>query len=130
MRKKILLIEDDDVVRELMRVALQEDGYEVATAVDGPRGYDTALFIKPDLIVTDINMPSAGARHILQRMRDTRTLEHTPVLVTTAFGTGSATFSLQHGASAFEPKPIDVESLRSTVRRLLTYNSNAASPAS
>ena len=123
MCKKILLIEDDDEVRELMLVALHEDGYEVATAADGSHGYDTALFMKPDLIITDINMPGADGIHILRRMREQRLLEHTPVLVTTAFGTGSATFSLQHGASAFEPKPIDTQSLRSTVLRLLTDSS-------
>ena len=123
MRKKILLIEDNDEVRELMLAALQQDGYEVATAADGLHGCDTALFMKPDLIITDISIPSAESIHVLRRMREQPTLEQTPVLVTTAFGTGSATFSLQHGASAFEPKPIDAQSLRSTVRRLLAESS-------
>jgi len=127
MRKKILLIEDDDEVRELMRAALQQDGYEVATAADGLHGYDTALFMKPDLIIADISVPSAESIHLLRRMREQPTLEQTPVVVTTTFGTGSATFSLQHGASAFEPKPIDAQSLRSTVRRLLVDNSRTTS---
>jgi len=122
MRKKILLIEGDDEVRELMLMALQQDGYEVATAADGFHGYNTALFMKPDLVITDVCMSSADGIHVLRRMREQPALEQTPVLVTTAFGTGSATFSLQHGASAFEPKPIDMQSLRSTVRRLLTGN--------
>ena len=120
MRKKILLIEDDDEVRELMLMALQQDGYEVTTATDGFHGYNTALFMKPDLVITDIGMSSADSIHVLRRMREQPALEQTPVLVTTAFGTGSATFSLQHGASAFEPKPIDMQSLRSTIQRLLT----------
>jgi CheY-like chemotaxis protein len=123
MRKKILLIEDDDAVRELMLLALQQDGYEVATVAAGLHAYDTALFMKPDLIITDINMPTADSIHVLRRMRRQPALEQTPVLVTTAFGTGNATFSLQQGASAFEPKPIDAQSFRSTVRRLLTDNS-------
>jgi len=122
MRKKILLIEDDDEVRELMLMALQQDGYEVTTATDGFHGYNTALFMKPDLVITDIGMSSADRIHVLRRMREQPALEQTPVLVTTAFGTGGATFSLQHGASAFEPKPIDTQSFRSTVRRLLTGN--------
>jgi CheY-like chemotaxis protein len=122
MRKKILLIEDDHEVRQLMLLALQQDGYEVATVADDLHGYDTALFMKPDLIITDINMPRTNGIHVLRRMRQQPALEQTPVLVTTAFGTGSATFSLQHGASAFEPKPIDAQSFRSTVRRLLEDN--------
>ncbi len=119
MPKKILVIEDDDVMRELMRMTLEQNGYEVATAPDGVHGYDAALFLKPDLIVTDIRMPGADGIHVVRRVRDTASLENTPILVTTAFGTGSATFSLQLGANAFEPKPINQQSFLSTVRRLL-----------
>ena len=120
MRKRILVIEDDDVLRELMRMTLEQNGYEVATAEDGVRGYDAALFMKPDLIVTDIQMPGADGIHVVRRVRDTTSLETTPILVTTAFGNGSATFSLQLGANAFEPKPINSQSFLSTVRRLLS----------
>jgi two-component system cell cycle response regulator DivK len=119
MSKRILVIEDDEETRELVRIALEERGYEVTVAEDGVRGYDTALFLKPDLIVTDIQMPGADGVHVVRRVRDTASLEKTPILVTTAFGTGTATFSLQLGANAYEPKPIDPESFLSTVRRLL-----------
>jgi len=119
MPKKILVIEDDDVMCELMRMTLAQNGYEVVTAADGVRGYDTALFLKPDLIITDIRMPGADGIHVVRRVRDTDSLADTPILVMTAFGTGSATFSLQLGANAFEPKPIDPKRLLSTVRRLL-----------
>lgn len=119
MRKKILVIEDDDVMRELMRMSLEQNGYEVTTADDGVSGYDTALFLKPDLIVTDIRMPGADGIHVVRRVRDTAQLEKTPILITTAFGSGSATFSLQLGANAFEPKPINPQSFLSTVKRLL-----------
>jgi two-component system cell cycle response regulator DivK len=120
MSKRILVIEDDDETRELLRMALEKRGYQVTVAEEGVRGYDTALFIKPDLIVTDIQMPGADGVHVVRRVRDTASLEKTPILVTTAFGTGTATFSLQLGANAYEPKPINLESLLSTVRRLLS----------
>ncbi len=116
---RILVIEDDDFERELMRTTLEKSGYEVTVAADGVRGYDTALFLKPDLIVTDIRMPVADGIHVVGRVRDTESLEKTPILVTTAFGDGCATFSLQLGANAFEPKPIDPQSLLATVERLL-----------
>jgi len=119
MPQTILVIEDDDVMRELMRLSLVRSGYEVTVAEDGVRGYDTALFLKPDLIVTDIQMPGADGIHVVRRVRDTPSLERTPILVTTAFGTGSATFALQLGANAYEPKPINSQSFLSTVRRLL-----------
>ncbi len=119
MPKKILVIEDDDEMRELMRMTLTRNGYEVVTAPDGVSGYDNALFLKPDLIITDIRLPGADGIHVVRRVRDTDSLAETPILVMTAFGTGSATFSLQLGANAFEPKPIDTQRLLSTVRRLL-----------
>ena len=119
MREKILVIDDDDEMRELMRMTLEQSGYEVAIAEDGVRGYDAALFFKPDLIVTDIQMPGADGIHVVRRVRDTASLETTPILVATDFGTGTATFSLQVGANAFEPKPINSQSFLSTVKRLL-----------
>jgi DNA-binding response OmpR family regulator len=78
-----------------------------------------ALFIKPDVIVTDIRLPGADGIHVVRRVRDTPSIAQTPILVTTPFGTGKATFSLQLGANAFEPMPIDPRSLLITVRRLL-----------
>lgn len=116
---KILVIEDDDVSRQLMQMALQNRGHEVSVADNGVDGYDTALFLKPDLIVTDIRMPGADGVHVVRRVRDTPGLEKTPILVTTAFGTGTATFSLQLGANAYEPKPLDPRSFLATVDRLL-----------
>jgi len=119
MPKKILLIEDDDEMRELMRTTLEQNGYEVATASDGVNGYDMALFMRPDVVVTDIRLPGADGMHVVRRFRDTSSLATTPILVTAPFGTGKATFSLQLGANAFEPMPIDPRSLLITVRRLL-----------
>lgn len=124
---RILVIEDDDVARELMRMALEARGHEVTTAENGVAGFDAALLSPPDLIVTDIQMPGADGVHVVRRVRDTPTLELTPILVTTAFGTGTATFSLQLGADAFEPKPLNPQSFLSTVDRLLaTRNTKKA----
>ena len=117
--RRILVIEDDEVSRELMSMALLKRGYQVTLAEDGVRGYDKALFLKPDLIITDISMPGADGIHVVRRVRDTPSLEKTPILITTAFGTGGATFSLQLGANAYEPKPIDPQSFLTTVDRLL-----------
>src|ERR1043166_2476585 len=118
-RKKILLIENDEENRELMRTSLEQNGYEVVMASDGVRGFDKALFIRPDLIVMGIRIPGADGMHVLRKVRRTALLENTPVLITTAFGTGDGTFSLQLGANALEPKPINSQNFLSTVRRLL-----------
>jgi two-component system chemotaxis response regulator CheY len=119
MPDKILLIENDHGAREIMRIALERNGYEVVTSDNGVSGYDMSFFIKPDLIVTAIGPNGMDGMGVLRRVRGTALLEHIPVIVTTAFGTGSATFALQQGANGFEPKPIDAHSLLCTVRRLL-----------
>lgn len=117
--KRILVVEDDDVARALMSRALERQGYKVETAADGIEGYDAAYKESPDLIITDVNMPAADGAHFVRRVRDTPELAVTPILVTTGYGTGNATFVMSLGANAYEPKPIDLQSLLATVRRLL-----------
>ena len=117
--KKILIVEDDEVGRELMKMALERDGYAVVAAEDGVRGFELARSERPDLIITDVWMPAADGVQLVRRVRSTPELASTPILVTTGFGTGSASLSLAQGADAYEPKPLDPDSLRETVRRLL-----------
>jgi CheY-like chemotaxis protein len=118
--KRILVVEDDDVARELVRRTLARRGYDVTTAADGIEAYDLALKLAPDLIITDIHMPAADGAHLVRRVRDTPELLATPILVTTGYGTGSATLTLAQGADAFEPKPVDPDSLLRSVERLLS----------
>lgn len=117
--KKILVVEDDDVERELVRMTLEREGHRVTVADNGARGFELALEERPDLIVTDVWMPTADGVYLIRRVRSTPELASTPILVTTGFGTGSASVSMGQGADAFEPKPLDPDSLRETVRRLL-----------
>lgn len=119
MAKKILVVEDDEVMCELMRLTLVRQGYIVTTAGDGIRGYELAVETQPDLLITDIHMPAADGAHLVRRVRDTTEIATTPILVMTGYGTGSATFTLAQGADAYEPKPLDPGSLLATVRRLL-----------
>ena len=117
--KKILVVEDDEVSRELVKMTLERQGYEVAVAEDGVRGYELAVGAHPDLIITDVWMPAADGVYLVRRVRDTPEIAGTPILVTTGFGTGSATLTLTQGADAYEPKPLDPGTLLETVRRLL-----------
>lgn len=117
--KKILVVEDDEVERELVRMALEREGYRVVTAEDGERGFELALSERPDLIVTDVAMPLADGVQLVRRVRSAPEVASTPILVTTGFGTGSATYTLAQGADAFQPKPLDPDALRESVRRLL-----------
>jgi CheY-like chemotaxis protein len=117
--KKILVAEDDEIARQLMCMTLERQGFEVLNAEDGLKAYELALSLRPDLIITDVNMPGADGAHFVRRVRDTEELAATPIVVTTGFGTGNATFTLAVGADAYEPKPVNPVSLLETVRRLL-----------
>lgn len=117
--KTVLVVEDDDDTRELMRMVLERRGYLAITAEDGIRGYEQAISALPDLIITDISMPGADGVHLVRRVRDTPSIADVPILVTTGYGTGSATFALAQGATAYEPKPLDPDSFLATVKRLL-----------
>lgn len=117
--KKILVVEDDDETRELLRMALVRRGFVVFTAEDGVQGFEECMRSRPDLIVTDVTMPAADGVHLVRRVRDTPEVAETPILVTTGFGTGNATFTLSQGANAYEPKPINPQSFMATVERLL-----------
>jgi CheY-like chemotaxis protein len=118
--KKILVVEDDEVARELVRMTLEREGYRVVTAEDGVRGFEAALAERPDLIVTDVSMPAADGVQLVRRVRSSPEVAATPILVTTGFGTGNASFTLAQGADAYEPKPLNPEALRESVRRLLS----------
>jgi CheY-like chemotaxis protein len=64
-------------------------------------------------------MPAADGAHLVRRVRDTAEIAETPILITTGFGSGNATFTLAQGATAYEPKPIDPASFMATVERLI-----------
>ncbi len=98
--KKILVVEDDEVERELMRMTLERAGYEVSAAEDGARGVEVAVAGRPDLIVTDVQMPGADGLSLVRQVRGTAEISETPILVTTGFGTGSATMTLSTSAAA------------------------------
>ena len=118
--KRILVVEDDDEQRELVRMTLERQGYAVDTAEDGLRGYELAVESRPDLIVADIQMPSADGVHLVRRVRDTAELASTPVVIVSGTGFGNAAYTLALGADAYEPKPLDPAALIETVRRLLS----------
>ncbi len=119
LMSKILIVEDNDEMRALMCQTLARQGYEVTAAADGIEGYELAVALRPDLIITDIYMPSADGAHLLRRVRDTPELATVPIVVVTGYGTGGATLALAQGADAYEPKPVRPEGLLATVRRLL-----------
>jgi len=117
---RIAIADDEADMRYFFQEVLPALGHEVVVAAEsGVQLVEQCRLHRPDLIITDIKMPAADGVHLVRRVRDTAGISETPILVTTGFGSGSATFALGQGATAYEPKPINPESFMATVKRLV-----------
>lgn len=83
---KILLVEDDDNLREIFEMRLQAEGYETVTARDGEDALVTAMKEKPDLIVADVMMPKLSGFEMLETLRAAPEMKGTKVVMMTALG--------------------------------------------
>ena len=83
MAKKILLIEDEDIVIELLEKKLSKEGYEVFVARDGEEGLKQMREMdpKPDLILLDIIMPKMGGFEVMEEMLKDKNLKKIPVII-------------------------------------------------
>jgi DNA-binding response OmpR family regulator len=82
----VLLIEDDADVREMYRMRLVRDGYEVTTAADGEEGVHVALDQRPDIIFLDLRLPKMDGFQVLQVLRSDALTKDTPVIILTNYG--------------------------------------------
>jgi CheY-like chemotaxis protein len=83
---KLLLVEDDNNLREIYEARLQAEGYSIVTAKDGEEALVVAKAEKPDLIISDIMMPKISGFEMLDILRNTENLKNVPVIMLTALG--------------------------------------------
>lgn len=79
--RKILLVDDDRIVRSVMAKVLEKAGYEIQIASNGAEAWDILQSFTPDLIVSDINMPEMNGWELLSRMKQHETLQHVPFIL-------------------------------------------------
>ena len=84
--KKILLCEDDELLREMYALKLEKAGYEVVKAVDGQESLDKAKGENPKLILLDVMMPKMDGFQVLQNLRKESKLSKTPIIMLTNLG--------------------------------------------
>jgi two-component system response regulator PilR (NtrC family) len=120
MPTKILLVEDEQLLRESLAQLLTEEGFEVVQAGDGKAGYDAALAQSFDLVLTDIRMPVMDGVTLLKQLQTV--IPQTPVIVITAFGTvESAVTAMRSGAADYLLKPVQFEDVLIRVKRALEF---------
>ncbi len=83
---KVLLVEDDNNLREIYEARLAAEGYEISTAKDGEDALAVAKQVKPDLIISDVMMPRISGFEMLDILRNTDGLKHTRIIMLTALG--------------------------------------------
>lgn len=119
MPKKILVVEDNLDMRELVHLYLTREGFLVVTASDGREGLYMAGAEQPDLIITDINMPGLDGLEMVKQLRAQPAFKDLPILVFTAFGIVERDNAIRAGATRAADKPIEFESLIDEVNELL-----------
>jgi len=116
---RILVIDDDTSLREVVRFILDEAGHEVLTAADGPAGLEL-MAQEPDLVISDIRMPGLDGMEVLRRIRDREPGPPPPVIMLTAHGTvEQAVEAMKLGAFTYLLKPFARDALRATVDQAL-----------
>ena len=118
--KKVLVADDKPMGRELVRTVLEDSGYEVFEAKDGPEALDQAQQLNPDLIILDIHMPGLDGFEVIQALRQIDRFKATPVIALTASAMmGDRERAMAAGFTGYLTKPIRLAQLRAEVERLL-----------
>jgi CheY-like chemotaxis protein len=116
----VLIVEDNELNRDMLSRRLERNGFRVVCAGDGPQGIAVARLEAPNLVLMDLSLPEIdGWEATRQLKRDSRTRE-IPVIALTAHAMpGDRETALQAGCDDFETKPLDFPRLLEKMRRLL-----------
>jgi len=117
---KILLVEDNEMNRDMLSRRLERKGYEVAIAVDGGQGLDMARSETPDLILMDMSLPVMDGWEATRRLKADDATKRIPVIALTAHAmSGDREKALDAGCDDYDTKPIELPRLLSKIETLL-----------
>ena len=112
---KILVVDDDAAIREVIEMRLEKWGFDVCLAEDGARGEEMALSCNPDIVISDVVMPGVSGMELLRRLKAGN--PERPVILITAQATVDwAVEAMKQGAHDFITKPIDYEKLKELLK--------------
>ncbi|MGH9558796.1 MAG: response regulator [Bryobacteraceae bacterium] len=121
----ILVIDDDESLRDTIGLMLEQEGYHPILAADGKTGYERALTIKPDLILVDLRLPGMSGIEISKQLRAGHV--NTPIIVLSAIGEEvDKVLLLEIGADDYVVKPFGARELLARIRAVLRRTSTDA----
>lgn len=119
MKQKILIVEDDQMIRNLIRIYLQNEGYEVIEAVDGEMAKDIFLKEHPCLIILDLMLPKISGEEFCEWVKDQERNEVSIIMLSAKVQTADKIQGLRLGADDYMTKPFDPEELLAHVEAVL-----------
>ncbi len=117
MSKKVLIVEDDANIAELLHLYLEKEGFESQVAKDGGKGIELFRAFQPDLVLLDIMLPIMDGWSVLKKIREG---DKTPVIMLTAKGeTEDKVSGLEQGADDYIVKPFEMKEVLARIRAVL-----------
>ncbi|HUR92614.1 MAG TPA: response regulator [Gemmatimonadaceae bacterium] len=117
---KILLVEDNEMNRDMLSRRLVRKGYEVVLACDGQAGVDMATADCPDIILMDMSLPVLDGWEATRRLKANESTRHVPVIALTAHAmSGDRDKAIEAGCNDYDTKPIDLARLLGKIETLL-----------
>lgn len=117
--REALVVDDSASMRNMLKAAVQQEGFTVHTAQDGEKALRASRVQKFDIIITDINMPNMDGIELIRNLRGQGVNRHTPILVvTTEGGDNAKQAGKQAGASGWIVKPFKTEGVSNAIRKL------------
>lgn len=110
-KPKVLVIEDDEYSRDALAHLLTAEGYEAQSAGDGESGLASALAVRPDVIVLDLNLPGIDGKEVIQMIRRDGLLKEVPILIVTGDEDRAARSAVELGADGYLTKPVEFDAL-------------------
>lgn len=120
MKKKILIVEDNDLNLKLFKDLLEAHGYETYQTKDGFEALTLARNVRPDLILMDIQLPEISGLDVTKRLKADVEVRHIPVIAVTAFAMkDDEEMILNAGCEAYMSKPISIPTFIGLIRQFL-----------
>lgn len=117
---RILLVEDNEMNRDMLSRRLTRNGYEVVIAIDGQQGVDMAMSEKPDLILMDMSLPIIDGWEATRRIRENDATRRIPMIALTAHAmAGDREKAMEAGCDDYDTKPVEIARLLGKITALI-----------